>query len=143
MRLSQCPTRERKGREMKRTLLLPGLLVAAAAVLVTLMPSTTSASHVTCFGARTTIDGTPWPDRIFGTSAPDVIASFAGNDEVHGLGGGDRICAGTGSDTVYDGYGSDRVAGGDGFDTLYLCPDGAYDAWFNVERVVQSSLGCR
>jgi Ca2+-binding RTX toxin-like protein len=132
----------RKGREMKRALLL-GLLVAAAAVLVALVPSTTSAGHVTCFGSRTTIDGTSGPDRIFGTWASDVIASFAGNDEVHGLGGYDLICAGRGSDTLYDGYGPDRINGGDGYDTLYLCPDGAYNTWVNVERVVQSSLGCR
>ncbi len=117
--------------------------VAALGAAVAVQPEDAGARHVTCFGSRTTIDGTNGNNSILGTSVADVIASFGGRDSVHALGGSDRVCAGSGDDVLYDGFGSDSINGGDGFDTLYLCPDGPGDFWVNVERVVQSSIGCR
>lgn len=120
-------------------------MVAAVALgtAVAVQPGVADARHVTCFGLRTTIDGTSGNDTIVGTSIGDVIASFAGSNSIHALGGNDRVCAGSGGDVIYDGFGSDRLNGGAGIDTLYLCPDGIGDSWVNVERVVQSSIGCR
>jgi Ca2+-binding RTX toxin-like protein len=122
-----------------------GLVVAVAgagAVVVAVSPGAAEAGHVTCFGLRTTIDGTNGNDTISGTNLADVIASFGGSDSVHARSGNDRVCAGSGGDAIYDGFGSDRINGSDGIDTLYLCPDGASDLWINVERVLQSSIGC-
>jgi Ca2+-binding RTX toxin-like protein len=123
----------------------PALVLAAAALsaVVGFQPEVADARHATCFELRTTIDGTNGSDTIEGTNASDVIAAFSGNDSVHALGGNDRVCAGPGGDVIYDGFGSDRINGGDGIDTIYLCPDGAGDAWVNVERVFHSSIGCR
>jgi RTX calcium-binding nonapeptide repeat (4 copies) len=117
--------------------------VAALGAAVTVQPGVADARHVTCFAVRTTIDGTSGNDTIFGTNIADVIASFGGSDSIHALGGNDRVCAGSGGDAIYDGFGSDRLNGGGGIDTLYLCPDGIGDLWVNVERVIQSSIGCR
>jgi Ca2+-binding RTX toxin-like protein len=96
-----------------------------------------------CLGSGATIMGTYGNDTIDGTNQRDVIAARAGNDSVHALAGDDRVCGDSGTDVISDGYGKDAVDGGDGFDTLYLCPDGASDGWVNIERVVQTSLGCR
>jgi hypothetical protein len=131
---------------MARVLTLVVATIVAAVALwaaQAVQPGIADARHVTCFGLRTTIDGTSVNDTIFGTSIADVIAAFGGSDSVHALGGNDRVCAGSGGDVIYDGFGSDRLNGGAGIDTLYLCPDGIGDSWLNVERVVQSSIGCR
>jgi hypothetical protein len=120
-----------------------GLVVGAAAVLSTLAPEAGAlAAKAMCLGAPTTIDGTPWNDVIHGTPAGDSIAVFAGNDTVYGRGGNDRLCGGRGGDVLFDGTGSDAIDGGDGIDLLYLCPDGSFDRWRNVERVVRSTRAC-
>jgi Ca2+-binding RTX toxin-like protein len=98
---------------------------------------------VSCLGSGSTITGTYGSETIYGTNGRDTISALAGDDSVHALAGEDRICGGPGADIISDGYGRDEIDGGDGFDTLYLCPDGAADIWRNVERVVQTSLGCR
>jgi hypothetical protein len=126
-----------------RTILVSIVAVVALGAAVAVQPLVADARHVTCFGLRTTIDGTGGNDTIVGTNIADVIAAFGGSDSIHALGGNDRVCAGSGGDVIYDGFGSDRLNGGAGIDTLYLCPDGIGDSWVNVERVVQSSIGCR
>lgn len=75
-----------------------------------------------CLGSGTTIRGTYAGETIYGTNNRDTISALSGDDSVHALAGEDRVC---------------------GFDTLYLCPDGAADTSRNVERVVETSLGCR
>lgn len=96
-----------------------------------------------CLGSGTTIRGTYGSETIYGTNNRDTISALAGDDSVHALAGEDRVCGGPGADIISDGYGRDEIDGGDGFDTLYLCPDGAADTSRNVERLVQTSLGCR
>jgi hypothetical protein len=61
---------------------------------------------------------------------------------VYGRAGADRLCGGRGGDVLFDGTGSDAIDGGDGIDVLYLCPDGSFDRWWNVERVVGSTRAC-
>jgi Ca2+-binding RTX toxin-like protein len=56
-----------------------------------------------CAGRQPTIYGTPGPDRIQGTMAPDVIAALGGDDTVIGGLGNDIICAGAGNDTLLGG----------------------------------------
>jgi Ca2+-binding RTX toxin-like protein len=120
-----------------------GLVVGAAILLWTLLPELDSAAmNATCLGAPTTIAGTPGNDVIYGTRGDDVISAFAGNDTVYGGRGNDRLCGGRGADVLFDGTGSDLIDGGDGIDVLYLCPDGSYDRWWNVERVVVSTRAC-
>ncbi|HEY5988144.1 MAG TPA: hypothetical protein VIV12_17485 [Streptosporangiaceae bacterium] len=121
------------------------LMVASAfslAVLFMPLSAPAQAAVPTCFGKPATIVGTNGNDSIRGTSLPDVIASLGGADLVHALAGNDLVCGGDGSDIVFDGYGSDAIDGGNGVDTVYLCPDGALDRLVNVERVINSSLGC-
>jgi Ca2+-binding RTX toxin-like protein len=96
-----------------------------------------------CLGSGATIRGTYADETIYGTNGGDVVSALSGDDAVHTLAGDDRICGGPGADIISDGYGRDAIDGGDGFDWLYLCPDGASDASKNVERVFQTSLGCR
>jgi Ca2+-binding RTX toxin-like protein len=121
------------------------LVVASAlglAVLFMPLPAPAQAAVPTCFGRPATIVGTNGNDTIYGTKLPDVIASLGGADVVHALAGDDLVCGGDGNDIVFDGYGSDAIDGGNGVDTVYLCPDGALDRLVNVERVINSTLGC-
>jgi Ca2+-binding RTX toxin-like protein len=120
------------------------LVIAGGLTLVVLFVSTPAPAQAApaCFGRPATIVGTNGSDVIYGTGFPDVIASLAGNDKVHARAGGDFVCGGDGSDVIFDGYGSDTIDGGTGVDTVYLCPDGSFDRLVNVERFINSSLGC-
>jgi Ca2+-binding RTX toxin-like protein len=120
-----------------------GFLIGAAIVLAAFLPMAVAvASNATCIGAPATIRGTSGSDVIHGTLAGDVASAFAGNDTVYGRGADDRLCGGPGKDVLLDGTGGDLIDGGDGIDLLYLCPDGSFDRWWNVERVVASTRAC-
>lgn len=58
------------------------------------------------------------PDRIVGTSGPDVILGGAGDDTIDGKDGDDVICGGTGNDELGGGGGSDLISGGNGDDQI-------------------------
>jgi Ca2+-binding RTX toxin-like protein len=119
------------------------LVVGVALLIATFVPDAgAAASNALCLGTPTTIEGTPGDDLIQGTPSGDVASAFAGNDTVYGGRGDDRLCGGRGHDVLLDGAGSDLIDGGDGIDLLYLCPDGAIDRWWNVERVVGSTRAC-
>lgn len=120
------------------------LVIVGGLTLVVMFVSTPTPAQAapTCFGRPATIVGTNGSDVIYGTNFPDVIASLGGNDSVHARAGGDFICGGDGSDVIFDGKGSDSIDGGTGVDTVYLCPDGSFDRLANVERFINSSLGC-
>lgn len=120
------------------------LLVAGAlSVAVVFMPLSAPAQAAPfCLGKPATIVGTSGSDTIHGTNYSDVIASLGGGDYVHALGGNDLVCGGDGNDVIFDGYGSDDIDGGNGFDTVYLCPDLSVDHLVNIEKVVNSSVGC-
>jgi Ca2+-binding RTX toxin-like protein len=121
----------------------PKLVVGAAILLATLLPEGRAvASNAMCLGAPTTIAGTPGSDLIHGTHGEDVISAFAGNDTVYGGRGNDRLCGGRDQDVLLDGAGTDFIDGGDGIDLLYLCPDGSFDRWRSVERVIASTRAC-
>jgi Ca2+-binding RTX toxin-like protein len=118
-------------------------LIGAAILLATLFPRVDAgASNATCIGEPASIRGTSGSDVIRGTVADDVASAFAGNDSVYGRGGDDRLCGGPGKDILFDGTGADLMDGGDGIDLLYLCPDGSFDGWWNVERVIHSTRAC-
>jgi hypothetical protein len=121
---------------------LSAILAAGALLLVAPAVHARTSAFPTCFGAPATIVGTNGNDVIYGTNFDDVIVALGGADQVHGRAGNDRLCGNGGGDTLFDGFGADRIDGGYGIDTLYLCPDGAPDSWVNVERVIQSQLGC-
>jgi len=118
-------------------------LASAALLLTAFIPMVARAAPYGCLNSGTTIRGTNGNDTIYGTNYRDVISALGGADAVHALGGDDRVCGDAGADVISDGFGQDIVDGGDAYDTLYLCPDGAWDRWVNVERVVPTNLGCR
>lgn len=82
-----------------------------------------------CLGKNGTIEASPGPDVIVGTSGPDVIVAQGGDDQVDGAGGNDLICGRGGDDVIDGGEGNDLLRGGindrdimrggDGDDTLY------------------------
>ncbi|MGH2682884.1 MAG: calcium-binding protein [Actinomycetota bacterium] len=119
------------------------LAVGVALVVATFVQDAgAAASNALCLGTPTTIEGTPGDDLIQGTPSDDVASAFAGNDTVSGARGDDRLCGGRDRDVLFDGAGIDLIDGGDGIDVLYLCPDGSWDRWRNVERVVSSTRAC-
>jgi hypothetical protein len=77
------------------------------------------ASHLTCNGLTTTIDGTAGNDILTGTQGNDVIHALGGNDIIYGLGGNDTICGGEGHDIIYGGDGNDTLLAERGNDTVY------------------------
>jgi hypothetical protein len=79
-----------------------------------------------------TLTGTAGPDRLVGTSGPDVVCGLGGDDRLEGMGGDDvlygdagvdRLVGGPGDDTLYGDDGADRLDGGDGADVLSGGPD--------------------
>src|SRR5436190_1271134 len=95
------------------------LAVAAAALLLTPVASSSSKTAETCFGQNATIVGTPGDDTLNGTAGDDVIAAGTGNDTVFGFGGNDLICGGPGDDLVNGGPGNDRIDAGLDSNTLF------------------------
>ena len=93
--------------------------IAAAALLLTPVASSSSKAAETCFGVNATIVGTPGNDTLNGTIGDDVIVAGAGDDVVYGLGGNDLICGGTGNDILYGGPGNDRIDAGPDSNTLF------------------------
>lgn len=77
-----------------------------------------SITRPVCDGQTATIWGTAGPDTITGTSASDVIVTFAGDDVVSGGDGNDRICTGAGLDIATGDDGNDRMFGGADSDVL-------------------------
>ena len=71
-----------------------------------------------CFGRRATIVGTPHNDRIFGTSAQDVIVGLGGDDTISSGESNDFICGGNGRDKMYGRGDNDMITGQKGQDVL-------------------------
>jgi len=86
-----------------------GVRTGAAARTVNLM----------CFGHRATIIGTSHADRLYGTTAVDVIVGLGGDDLISSGQANDFICGGVGDDQMYGLGGNDQIDASDGADTLY------------------------
>jgi len=103
------------------TVIAVGVLAAAAFVLG-ISASASSAAWPTCLGQPATILGTDGNDLLSGTSDDDVIVGLAGDDQIRGNGGVDYICGGDGNDTILqtDGgwLGLGFVAGNAGDDVI-------------------------
>ena len=101
------------------------IAVSAAAASVSLPASDAAAqgTSTVCKGQTVTITGTGNDDRIYGTSARDVIHSGDGDDLVFGGGGNDVICTGYGDDRIDGGAGTDVFAAGEGNDACSNASD--------------------
>jgi Ca2+-binding RTX toxin-like protein len=64
--------------------------------------------------------GSGFDDRIYGTSAGNVLTGGAGDDVVYGRGGDDTISADAGNDWLVGGDGVDLLTGGAGADRFYF-----------------------
>jgi Ca2+-binding RTX toxin-like protein len=67
------------------------------------------------------VTGSPFADRIRGTSLPNMLAGGAGDDVIRGLGADDQLLGGDGNDILDGGSGADECRGGSGTDTLLSC----------------------
>lgn len=80
----------------------------------------------TCLGKTATIvytgersiNGTPGPDVIVGTSDRERIDGGGGDDTICSGGGDDTVLGGAGNDTIRGGHGQDRLSGDAGNDLL-------------------------
>jgi Ca2+-binding RTX toxin-like protein len=64
------------------------------------------------------IEGTDYPDELWGTFEDDEIAGYGDNDNLYGLGGEDLMDGGRGHDGLYGDWGDDFLFGGPGHDRL-------------------------
>ena len=73
---------------------------------------------LTCKSVPVNVLGSPFVDRLRGTSSSDGILAFGGDDFVNGGGGKDAVCGGSGDDVVRGGSGKDTLVGESGNDKL-------------------------
>ena len=71
------------------------------------------------FAAYNRIGGDAGRDKLYGTTASDLILGFDGHDRLMGRRGDDEIFGGAGRDQLYGQSGNDRLHGGDGRDSLF------------------------
>lgn len=65
--------------------------------------------------------GSPFADRIGGSTLPNLISGHDGADVITGLGGFDTLLGGAGDDHLDGGGGTDECHGGGGVDVLVSC----------------------
>jgi Ca2+-binding RTX toxin-like protein len=68
------------------------------------------------------VAGSPGPDTLLGTKAPDLVVGGAGHDELYGGAGGDILRGGPGKDHLYGGDGDDVLQGGPAHDPWPVDP---------------------
>lgn len=73
----------------------------------------------TCWGRTATLEGTSFPDKIFGTANADVIHGRGGGDLIVGGASADRLCGGGGGDGIFGESGNDKIKGNSGDDDLF------------------------
>ena len=71
-------------------------------------------------GGGDDIAGGPGADRVDGGAGGDKLSGGPEDDVVHGGSGPDRIDGGPGADELHAGTGPDRIAAGDGDDVVYV-----------------------
>ena len=121
------------GGERRRTWVIIGALVLAAAVLTSDSAAFAQdalicrkrdqqagpGASVEHLGAGADyFNGGPGPDVIYGGPGDDIINGGRGNDRIFGGPGHDIVCGGVGRDLVDGGGGEDSVYGEEGDDTL-------------------------
>lgn len=104
----EAGAKDRKGQDMKRTVIS---VLTVAALLVAL-------SGAALATTTAIVNGTAAGDYIKGTARADTIHGRGGNDAIHGMGGNDLLYGDDGHDGLYGGPGDDTVRGGAGDDRL-------------------------
>ncbi|MEO0801988.1 MAG: 5'/3'-nucleotidase SurE [Cyanobacteria bacterium J06642_2] len=101
------------------------LLADPEAVIANSTPTIISQFAVNPSGLDPRTEGTNGRDRLIGTDADEVFASFGDNDAVRGFGGNDTIRTGDGNDQIFGDIpntfgmgGNDFVDAGDGHDEV-------------------------